>query len=160
MKKRPTDKQEGTKTYKLCTALGWNAPDKNISWPGPYTLEESWARAKQLDSYLSGTRPNGDVAYIVDSTTNDISDFAHNTLTLLGTIPAISHITYARKDDAGIRQIAQTCLSGTASELSQTISLGNSYVYYTDVIVNDPNTGSPFTTAGFNAITTGVKEIT
>ena len=108
----------------------------------------------------TGTRPNGDVAYISDSTTNDISDYGHQTLTLMGTIPAVSHVTYAKKDDAGIRQIKQTCLSSSASELGQMISLGNSYVYYTDVIVNDPNTAAPFTTAGFNAATFGVREIT
>jgi hypothetical protein len=108
----------------------------------------------------TGTRPNGDVAYISDSTTNDISDFAHTPLTLTGVIFGVSHLSYLRKDDLGIRQVAQVCLSASATEVGPTISLGNTYQYFADVIEVDPNTSTQFSVSGFNAATLGIKEIT
>lgn len=111
----------------------------------------------------TGTRPNGDVAYLADATTNDISDFAHTPLVLTGSILGISHQSSLRKDDAGSRSVAQVCLSGTATEQGSTISLGNSYQYYPDIIELDPNTSSPpipFSLSALNAATFGVKEIT
>lgn len=108
----------------------------------------------------NGTRPNGDVVYISDATTNDISDFSHQALSLSGTLKAIVHVTCARKDDAGTRQISQTCISTGTSEVGATIPLTSSYVYYQDVLEVDPHTSSAWTVSGFNAATFGVKEIT
>lgn len=107
-----------------------------------------------------GTRPNDDAAYIIDSTTNDQTDFAHQALTLTGTVQGVVHYTYAKKDDAGTRQIAQQCLSGATTETSSTISLGSSYQYYADVLENDPNTSSAWTTSNLNSATFGVKQLT
>jgi hypothetical protein len=108
----------------------------------------------------AGTRPNGDVAYISDSTTNDISDFAITPLTLTGVVLGIVHQSYLRKDDMGTRQVAQVCLSGSATEQGATISLGNTYEYFQDILEVDPNTGTQFSVSGLNAATFGIKEIT
>lgn len=107
-----------------------------------------------------GTRPNGDNAYIIDSTTNDISDFAHTALVLSGVILGVVHQTYARKDDLGSRQIAQVCLSAGTTEVGAFISLGNTYQYYQDILEVDPHTSAQFTVSGLNAATFGVKELT
>jgi hypothetical protein len=56
MNNSPTNRNEGTETYRLCKALGWTVPDKNSPWPGPYSVEECFAKAKQLDAYLSKRR--------------------------------------------------------------------------------------------------------
>ena len=69
-------------------------------------------------------------------------------------------MTYARKDDAGTRQIQQMCLSSGTEEDSATITLGSNYQYYQDILETDPHTGVAWTVAGFNAATFGVKEIT
>ena len=116
-----------------------------------------------VDGYAlsnQGTRPPGDNQYISDATAGDKTDFAHQTLSLSGTIAAVVHVTYARKDDAGTRQIQQMCLSGGTEEDSATITLGSNYQYYFDVLETDPHTGAAWTVAGFNAATFGVKEIT
>jgi hypothetical protein len=107
----------------------------------------------------TGTRPNGDVAYISDSTTNDISDFAIQPLTLTGVILGVCHESYLRKDDAGARQVAQVCLSGGSTEQGATISLGNTYQFYPDILEVDPNTSTQFSVSGLNSSTWGVKEI-
>src|ERR1700733_11911642 len=106
-----------------------------------------------------GTRPNGDLTYISDSTTGDISDFAHEPLTLTGVILAVVHQSYLRKDDLGARQVAQVCLSGSATEVGATISLGNTYEYFQDILEVDPNTSTQFSVSGLNSATLGIKEI-
>jgi hypothetical protein len=105
----------------------------------------------------TGTWPDGDTSYIADVTSGHISDFAHQALTLTGTIFGAVHYSYARKDDAGPKSLNQVCLSGGTTETSPTIALGNSYSYYADVIENDPNTSAPWAASGFNAATFGVK---
>jgi hypothetical protein len=106
-----------------------------------------------------GTRPNGDVAYISDSTTNDISDFAITPLTLTGVILGLGHFSYMRKDDLGTRQVAQVCLSSGSTEQGATISLGNVYQYWQDYIEVDPHTSTQFSVSGLNASSFGIKEI-
>lgn len=111
----------------------------------------------------SGTRPNGDVAYIYDSTPGDISDFVHQSLNAAlghnfsGVILGIAHLSYLRKDDAGSRSVAQVCLSSSATAVGPTISLGNTYVYYTQILEVDPNTSSQWSAANFNLATFGTK---
>lgn len=106
-----------------------------------------------------GTRPNGDNLYIYSSSVNAITDFAHQTLSLTGQIAGVVHVTYARKDDSGTRQISQICLSSSTQETSAVISLGSSYQYYFDVLESDPNTGSLWGVTGFNNATFGVEEM-
>jgi hypothetical protein len=108
----------------------------------------------------TGTRPNADVTYISDATTGDISDFVHTPLVLTGIVFGVVHQSYLRKDDLGTRQVAQVCLSGGSTEQGATISVGNSYQYYQDVLEVDPNTSTQFSISGLNAASFGIKEIT
>ena len=109
----------------------------------------------------TGTWPDGDTTYISDATAGHISDFAHETLTLTGTLLSVVHATYARKDDAGSRSFRQVCISGATTETNGSdISATNSYVYYFDVLDQDPNTSAQWTVANYNAASFGVKEIT
>jgi len=113
-----------------------------------------------------GTRPNGDVAYISDANSGDISDFAHQSLntalgrTFSGIILGFAHFSYMRKDDLGSRQVAQVCLSSSATAVSGPISLGNTYQYWVQILETDPNTLTQFSASGLNATTLGVKELT
>lgn len=109
---------------------------------------------------LVGTRPPADNQYIADSTAGDKTDYAHQTLSLTGSIAGVIHVTQARKDDAGTRQIQQMCLSTGTEEDSATISLASTYQYFQDVLETDPHTSAAWTLSGFNAATFGVKEIT
>lgn len=109
-----------------------------------------------------GTRPNDDAAYITSGTTNQISDFGHTgaqALSLTGSILGVAHVTYAKKDDAGTRQIAQTCISSGTTELSSSISLAGSYQYYQDILEVNPNTSVAWTVTNFNNATFGVKVV-
>jgi hypothetical protein len=114
----------------------------------------------QIGINKSGTRPNGDTVYMLSSTTNNITDFAHTSLTLTGSVLGVCQWSYLRKDDAGARSVAQVVFSGSASEQGTTINLGNSYSYYANILETDPNTGVAFTVAGVNNFTAGLKELT
>lgn len=110
-----------------------------------------------------GTRPNGDLTYIFDSTIGDISDFAHQTLAAAlghafsGIILGVAHLSYMRKDDLGSRGVQQLLLSSGASAGGGIISLGNTYSYYMQIVESDPNTGTQFSQTGFNNTTLGAK---
>lgn len=109
----------------------------------------------------TGTWPDGDTTYISDGTAGDISDFAHETLTLTGTLYCVGHLSYVRKDDAGARAFRQVCLSGGTTETNGVdLSATNSFLYYEDYLDVDPNTSAQWTVANYNAATFGVKEIT
>jgi hypothetical protein len=109
----------------------------------------------------SGTRPDADVTYISDSTANDISDFAHEALNLVGTIYGVIHVSYVKKDDAGARAFRQVCLSGGTTETNGAdLGATNSYLYYFDPMDLNPNTSTAWTPTTYNAATMGVKEIT
>ncbi len=119
-----------------------------------------------VDNYAitnNGIRPGvvgtSENQYIKSSTPNQKADFAHQAMTLTGTINGVIHRTLARKDDAGARSIKQLCESGGTEELSATIALSSSYSYYDDILELDPNTGAAWTAANFNAATFGVKEM-
>ncbi len=51
------------------------------------------------------------------------------------------------------------CESGVTEEIGSTIALTTSYVYYDDILENDPHTSAQWGLTGFNAATFGVKEI-
>lgn len=145
-----------TCTASSSTSLSFTATTISETHAGSATFQNP----VQIGINSTGTRPNGDALYIADSNTGDISDFAHQPLTLTGTIAAAIHLTYARKDDAGARQIAQvTVEGGSVTETGTTIALGNSYQYYADVLEADPNTSAAWTLSNLNSATFGVKLI-
>lgn len=106
-----------------------------------------------------GTWPNGDTAYILDSTPGDLSDFAGEAFTSVGQIYAVVHASYLRKDDVGtLRQAQQFLLSAGSPELSSTITLGTTYNYFFDPMKSDPH-GGGWTASAVSNATCGVKEI-
>lgn len=121
----------------------------------------AFAAAGMVDDGINhaGTWPDADTTYISDATAGDKADFAHQALSLTGSILAVAHVSYMRKDDAGTRQVQQICLSNGTEEDSATISLGNTYQYYYDILEIDPHTSAAWTLANYNAATFGVKEI-
>jgi hypothetical protein len=108
----------------------------------------------------SGTRPDGDTTYISDATAGHISDFAHEALTLTGTIHGVMHVSYVKKDDAGTRLFRQVCLSGSTVETNGVdLSATNTYLYYFDPLDVNPDTSTAFTPITYNNATFGCKEV-
>jgi hypothetical protein len=105
-----------------------------------------------------GTRNNGDATFILDSSSGDINDFAHQTLPGIGTIYGVVHVSLARDDAGGGATMNQVCISNATTETSTAISLGASYQYYQDIIELDPHTSATWTGSNYNAATFGPKK--
>lgn len=106
-----------------------------------------------------GTRPNNDATYISDTTSGHVVDFTHTTFSSPSSvIAAVSHLTYAKKDDVGVRQIQQATLLGPTTAL-QTATLGTTYQYYQQLFDTDPNS-NPWSIVNYNNTTFGVRELT
>lgn len=146
-----------------CTAS--NATALTLSVTGGTTAETNTASAAfqcpvQIGINQTGTRPNGDVVYVFSNTANQVIDFVHQTYNLPGIILAIAHLSNARKDDTGTRIFQQYSNSSGTITTTPNISPGNSYQYWINILENDPNTGTQWSSSGFNAAVFGVKEIT
>ncbi len=105
----------------------------------------------------SGTWPDGDTTYVASSTVGQQDDYAHQSVSITGSILAVIHASYLRKDDAGSRSVEQYIKSGSTLAFTSDIFLGNSYLYYFQTAEQDPNTSADWTQAGFNGMTAGCK---
>lgn len=103
--------------------------------------------------------PDGDTSYIADATPGDISSFVHGPISASTSIvKAVIPTYYARKDDAGTRQVASLVRYAGTNSVGTTASLTTTYAYYRDIHETDP-TGTPWTVSSANACEVGVEEI-
>ena len=81
------------------------------------------------------------------------------TTSLSGGIAALVHFSRVRKDDVGVRTVAQTMTSGGVDAIAANVNPGTSYAYLTQIAEVDPNTGSPWIQAGVNAAQMGLETV-
>lgn len=103
----------------------------------------------------SGTWPDGDTSYISDSVSGHISDFAHDALSVSGSIFAVKRMSYVRSD-AGAANVQQVTLSSGTTHTSASRSVGATYGYITEILETDPHTSAAWTQTNFNSATFGV----
>lgn len=133
-----------------------NASGANTQWTPNPGANQNYQNVQDGINH-SGTWPDGDTTYNASSTAGQLDDYAHQALSLSGTIYCVMHVSYLRKDDAGARTVDQYVKSGATILLSADISLGNSYLYYFQSVEQDPNTSTTWTVTGVNAMTHGCK---
>lgn len=104
--------------------------------------------------------PNDDTDYVSSSTVGQIDTYTFTDLTTTAaTIKAIQWVFYARKDDAGLRQIAPVIRQGAADQVGATQTLLTTYSFIPVVFDTNPHTGAAFTLAEINGDEFGVKVI-
>lgn len=103
--------------------------------------------------------PNDDTDYISEYIVSDHDTYACDDLvTTSGSIYAVQHLLRARKIDAGNRSLKTVYRGGTTDyPNSNTHSIGDNYVYYSDILEQDPDTSSAWTISGVNAGEFGVE---
>jgi hypothetical protein len=74
-----------------------------------------------------------------------------------GTVHAIQHMVYAKKDDADARSIAIVQRSDGTDYPGDDRMLGASWAYLREIVVTNPATLAPFTPADINAAEFGVR---
>lgn len=129
----------------------------NIQWT-PSTGSDHYA----LVDEASGTFPNDDTDYISDSVSGHVDEYNFGAPSGGGSVFAIQTCIYARKDDAGTRQIADIVRQSGTDTPSAAQSLSIGYLYVTEVHETDP-AGSAWTLStvpgGASGVQVGVKVI-
>lgn len=105
---------------------------------------------------------NSDTDYNSSATAGQRDSFNHTDLvTATGDVLAIQHIYVARKDDVGVREIAELHVQAGSEYAGDTKTLTTSYQTFLKVRELNPHTGNVYTIAELNSgVETGYKEIT
>jgi len=107
----------------------------------------------------SGTFPDSDTTYNSDATVGHIDSYAYGDIDTTGTpVYGVQVNMYARKDDAGTRQIAPLIRQAGTDYVGTTVTVTSTYTYYSQLYNQDP-TAADWTAANVNADEFGVKTI-
>lgn len=153
-----------------CTAFtgtgttGGSAPSWNGTLGGTTTDNAGanqviWTNIGPVSHYklVNETNPDGDSSYVQSNNVNDIERFTFPAI-VGANIATVIIWAFARKDDGGFRTIQGAIKSGSTLGTSGTdIAPGTNYAYEFLQVLNDPNTGSPWTLAAVNAAEFGIK---
>lgn len=117
----------------------------------------NWTATGAANRYqcVDETTRNDDTDYVVSSTPGDVQLFGLQDITLTGQVLAVVATVWARKDDAGTRTVKLRLKSGATSTDGPDTTMNLTYQPLMKTFDTDPNTGSPFTVANFNAAEVG-----
>lgn len=121
-----------------------------------------WTPSSGSNHYdrVNETAPDGDTTYVSDATVGHRDSYVYGDLTpLTGSVFGVQTVMYARKDDAGTRQIAAMVRRSGSDYDGSTVTLTTSYTYYSEIRETDPSTSAAWTISGVNAAEFGVKTV-
>jgi hypothetical protein len=103
-------------------------------------------------SRVNENPPDSDTTYVSDSSSGDLDLYGFATITPTGPIYAVQTCIAARKDDTGVRQISESCRSGSVNYFGLNVAtLTVNYLIYREIREVDPATGVTWTTSGLNS---------
>jgi hypothetical protein len=108
-------------------------------------------------SRVNESVPDGDSSYVQSSDPGDVDLFAFPPLALPGSVKAVQVTLVARKDAAGLRQIAPVVKSGETELVGASAPLSTSYQGFLQQFDTDPDTDAAWTPTGVNSAQFGVK---
>lgn len=110
---------------------------------------------------VNETQADGDTSYVADSTVNHRDSYAYaNLAALTGSVFFVQTNLYARKDDAGLRQIAAVARPASTDRDGSTVTLSTTYANYSEIRETNPDTSVAWTISDVNASEFGVKVVT
>lgn len=124
---------------------------------GSHTQWSPFGAANNWDC-VNDTTPDSDTTYVYDLTAGHYDTYACADVTAQAVVYGVQVNLYAKKDDAGVRQIAPAIRQGGVDYDGSTVTLSTSYAYYSQLYAADP-TGAAWTAANVNADEYGVKVI-
>lgn len=102
--------------------------------------------------------PNDDTDYVSENTVTDHDTYSMaNTPVTSGSILGVQQLLLARKDDAGARSIRGMIRSGGTDYPGDTHVLLDSYMYFQEILEQDPDTAAAWTISGFNSVEFGQR---
>lgn len=105
--------------------------------------------------------PNDDTDYVSDNTATHKDFYGIEALTFTGSADFVGQIYRARKDDASVHTMRGNFSSSGNVANGGTVTLSSSYKFYgrDEILINDPNTSSPFVQAGVQAVQIGPETV-
>jgi hypothetical protein len=109
---------------------------------------------------VNDPNPDNDATYVTSSTPGQVDTYVLSDLvTTAGFVKCVQVVSYARKDDAGTRQIRNTIKPTGTRYNGTTVSLNTGYQFQTDGWEVNPDTSATWTIAEVNALKAGVEEV-
>jgi hypothetical protein len=145
----------------VATRLGESRVD--VLRPSADTADADWTPSGGGDNYVNvdETQVNGDTDYVAAANAGDLDIYALGDLGFSPTtIHAVQVTMCARKDDAATREIRSVVKSGSTTANGTTHAMTSSYLFFSDVHEDDPDTTNPWTASGVNAAQIGVEVVT
>jgi len=112
------------------------------------------------DNYLlvDESTPDDDTTYVESSTVGNEDTYTMDDLpTAPDTMLAVQSWLWAKKSDAGFRQIAPVIRRSGTDYVGTDVTLGTSYQPHLEIFTADPSTAAAWTEAGVNALELGGK---
>ena len=131
--------------------------------PDSNETPQDWSVTGAASAYeaIDEVPPDDDTSYIAASTPNDESQFGLEDVPVdVVTLYGVMTFSRMKKTDAGSTTAQVSMVSGASEDDGTDHSIAESYTYYKDVFETDPNTGSLWTRAGFNAAEIKVTKTT
>ena len=122
---------------------------------GTYTQYTANGAASLWQS-VSAATPTDSTVFASDNVVSDKMSVNLAPSSVIGTIAGVILVGRAEKTDSGTRTANLFALNNGNEVDGSSIALGTSYKYSTQVLETDPNTGIPFTNAGFNTLQAGI----
>lgn len=107
---------------------------------------------------VADATPDDDTTYVSDATVGDIDTYTMTDVDGGSTVYFVQKVMYARKDDAGARQLAAVTRQAGTDHVGATKTMSATYAFYTEIDDTD-GAGSAWTAATLNADEFGVKVI-
>ncbi len=102
--------------------------------------------------------PDSDTTYVSDSTPGHIDSYACSDIDGGATVYGVQTNLFARKDDAGTRQVAPLIRQSGTDYAGTTVTLASTYAFFSQLYNQDP-TAADWTPTTVNGDEFGVKEI-
>lgn len=108
---------------------------------------------------VNETTEDGDTSYVSTATPGNLDSYATADLSGTPTVFGVQVNLMARKDDAGLRQIAPLIRISAADFVGTTQTLGTSYAFFTQTYDKNPNSAAQWAASEVNAAEFGAKLI-
>jgi len=112
-----------------------------------------------LYNCVNAATPADGADFASDSTPGDRMAVTYPNTSVTGNIVGVGHVSRMLKSTAGTRTVSQVITNNGVDQVQSAQSLGTSYTYYASYSETDPNTGLPYTAAGFNTIQSGLETV-
>jgi len=136
-----------------CRIFGAVVPTSNFNVQFTPNAGTNWSNVNEIP-------PDGDTSYNSSNTVGATDVFVCNPPTLTGVIPAVKVNFRARKDDAGVRELAPIIRPGTTNHQGAAIEITSNYFNRGHIWQTNPDTGQAWNPGDIANLRFGYRIVT